>query len=83
MPQDSALFAVDPPQGEAQACDRCSVTAWASIDGLRVIGWIAYDGTSHSGKALRVRVCPSCQRSVTATRSAAPRPAAELPPTLL
>lgn len=54
------------PDKEAQACDRCPVTAWASFDGLHVLGWIAYNGFSFTGKPLRVRICPTCRSATTA-----------------
>jgi hypothetical protein len=59
-----ALFEVsDPdPAREHQACDRCLIGAWASNDGLRVRGWLVYDGPSVTGKELHNRVCPACQR---------------------
>jgi hypothetical protein len=50
------------PKREHQDCDRCLTGAWASVDALRVRGWLAYNGTSFTGKPLNVRVCPACQR---------------------
>ena len=47
---------------EHQACDRCLAGAWDTIDGLRVRGWIIYDGTSQTGRELHVRLCRACQR---------------------
>lgn len=50
------------PDRRLQDCDRC---AWsrvgASDQGLRVRGWLVYDGLSVTGKPLRVRICPACQ----------------------
>lgn len=56
-----ALFDVpDPDPGAVeQKCDLCPTTLTASIDGLRARGWTAYDGTSFTGKALTVRICPN------------------------
>lgn len=58
------LFEIaDPdPCREHQACDRCLTGAWASNDALRVRGWQVYDGTSFTGKPLKVRICPACRR---------------------
>lgn len=58
-----ALFEIEhsDPGREAQACDRCSGTAWASNDALRVRGWLVYDGHSMTGQPLHVRICPTCQ----------------------
>lgn len=49
------------PGAAPQKCDLCPVTLTASLDGLRTRGWTAYDGTSFTGKALTVRICPACQ----------------------
>lgn len=57
-----ALFDPPPETGaEAQTCDFCAATVEASIDGLRVRGWQAYDGVSFTGKKLTVRICPDCR----------------------
>jgi len=58
------LFEVDQaePGREHQACDRCLTAAWASDDGLRVRGWLVFDGPSVTGKHIHARVCPACQR---------------------
>ena len=57
------LFDVpDPdPDRKPQACDQCLMLTEASDDGLRVRGWVAYNGTSWTGRRLRVRICPACQ----------------------
>jgi hypothetical protein len=55
-------LAVPDPGREHQACDRCLTAAWASDDGLRARGWMVFDGDSQTGKPLRVRICPPCQR---------------------
>jgi hypothetical protein len=47
---------------DVQQCDRCAATRTATIDTLRVGGWIAYNGTSFTGKTLAVRICPDCRR---------------------
>lgn len=54
--------APEPKSGAEQTCDRCPATIAATIDGLRVRGWIAYDGTSFTNKPLTVRICPACRR---------------------
>lgn len=67
---DEPLFDVEnpDPKREAQACDRCSGTAWASDDRLRVLGWLVYDGVSETGKDLHVRISPYwAPRSTTST----------------
>lgn len=46
-----------------QACDKCQTKTLASKNGLRVRGWMAYDGTSFSGKPLNVRICPDCREN--------------------
>ena len=47
----------------AQQCTNC--TKWTAVsltdDGLRVAGWLIYDGRSLTGKPLHVRICPDCQ----------------------
>jgi hypothetical protein len=53
----------------AQACDRCLTGAVASDDGLRVLGWQVYDGTSFTGAELKVRICPAC-RTLAPTKKA-------------
>ena len=50
------------PDQERQGCDRCPAAVVASVDGLRVRGWIAFDGVSLTGKPLKVRICPACSR---------------------
>lgn len=61
-----ALFDVDDPDPSkiVQMCSYgpCIVTAWASDEGLRVRGWLVYDGESLTGQPLHVRLCPACQR---------------------
>lgn len=57
------LFPAPAEELAEHACDRCVATVAASLDGLRVRGWIAYDGRSFTGKTLKVRICPACQRS--------------------
>lgn len=47
---------------EHQACDRCLIAAWTSDDGLRVRGWLVFDGLSQTGEPLHVRICAPCQR---------------------
>ncbi len=58
------LFEVElyTPRREQQWCDRCRTGAWASDDGLRVLGWWAFDGRSETGKNLHIRLCPMCQK---------------------
>lgn len=59
------LFKVEqepPGADDHQACDNCLTAAWASRDTLRVRGWIIFDGTTLTGRALQVRICPTCQR---------------------
>lgn len=58
------LFPVEEkdPGREHQACDDCLTAAWASNDGLRVRGWLVFDGESQTGQPLHVRKCPACQR---------------------
>lgn len=57
------LFQVepDPQRYQLQLCNLCPATVRLSDDGLRVLGWIVYDGQSITGKTLRVRICPTCQ----------------------
>lgn len=77
------------PSGETHDCDRCCAEVNASLDGLRVRGWLAFDGMSETGQPLRVRVCPACQekgaremqRSGKAPRSRSPRTVPLLPRT--
>lgn len=58
----------DPPAPASpapeQKCDTCPLTLAATIDSLRVRGWVAYNGTSFTGKQLTVRLCPDCRRGV-------------------
>lgn len=54
------------------ACDRCKTESSLPRDGMRVAGWLVYDGLSFTGKMLRVRICPRCQ-SVPATSGRAKR----------
>lgn len=44
------------------ACDRCKTESSLPCDGMRVAGWIVYDGRSLTGKELKVRICPRRQR---------------------
>lgn len=64
MEVTEALFELEEPdpRREHQACDRCLTAAWASDDGLRVRGWLVFDGLSETDEPLHVRVCPACQR---------------------
>ena len=50
------------PDREHQACEKCLTAAWASDDGLRVRGWLVYDGLSLTNEPLHVRICQPCQR---------------------
>lgn len=61
-----ALFDLaDPDPGATeQKCDTCPTALTASADGLRARGWVAYDGSSFTGKKLRVRLCPACRVGV-------------------
>lgn len=61
------LFDVDDPDPgrEHQACEQCLIGAWASDDGLRVRGWLVYDGLSLTNEPLHVRICGACQRKAT------------------
>lgn len=60
---DPVLFEITAPAPGADPvkCDHCPATLLASMDMLRVRGWIAYDGTSFSGATLKVRICPACR----------------------
>lgn len=61
---DPALFDLTAPEPDsAQQCDVCFTARTATVDTLRVSGWIAYDGTSFTGRPLNVRICPACRRS--------------------
>lgn len=66
MTDQPTLFDVDDPDPNktVQMCSYgpCITTAWASDEGLRVRGWLVYDGESQTGQPLHVRLCPSCQR---------------------
>lgn len=66
-------------QPSLTACDRCSDVSRLKRDGLRVAGWLVYDGKSFTGQPLRVRICPRCQslpaKSGKAPRRKAPRAA--------
>lgn len=42
-------------------CQFCSAGALATKDELWSSGWIAFDGTSWTGKPLNVRICPNCK----------------------
>jgi len=56
------LFPIEHPQpARPQLCDRCLTAAELTDDGLRVLGWIVYDGRSFTGKELHVRICPACK----------------------
>jgi hypothetical protein len=50
---------------EDQTCDECRTEVHASIDELRVQGWVAFDGPSVTAKDLHVRLCPACRRKGT------------------
>ena len=54
------------------SCERCGVESELSFDGLRVAGWLVYDGKSFTGQPLRVRICPRCQ-TIPAKCARAPR----------
>ena len=56
------LFPLPEEGAEIQACDRCLATETCSYDGLRVRGWTVFNGESVTGKKLKVRLCPACQR---------------------
>lgn len=58
-------FRNKPPAVTCQACDLCADEIRASDDGLRVRGWLVFDGRSETGKELHVRVCPDCRRKGT------------------
>lgn len=61
--EEPPLFDVTVGTGKPQTCDHCSTGTTETLDGLRVRGWVAYDGTSFTGKPLIVRICPTCLRS--------------------
>lgn len=53
----------DPDSGRVpQRCDRCLSVSRLTDDGLRVGGWIVFDGFSLTGRPMRVRICPLCRR---------------------
>lgn len=52
------------PGAKEQQCDTCPTTLTASFDGLRARGWVAYTGSSFTGKKLHVRLCPACRQGV-------------------
>lgn len=58
------LFTVElyQPRRADQTCDRCLTVQHASDDGLRVAGWLVFDGRSETGQELHVRICPPCQK---------------------
>lgn len=49
------------PARKSQACDRCLTAIRTSDDGLRVRGWMVYNGRSQTGKLLHIRICPTCK----------------------
>lgn len=61
-----AMFEPPGPDPDAvpQQCDRCPTSVTATVDGLRVRGWVAYNGMSFTGKPMRVRLCPTCRQGV-------------------
>jgi hypothetical protein len=63
---DPALFEMTAPEPppDPTRCDHCPTTATATMDGLRVKGWVAYNGRSFTGAKLTVRMCPACRRGI-------------------
>ena len=62
MTSTQPLFPTIPDYGEPQKCDWCPAAVTASLVGLRARCWVAYDGTSFTGKPLKVRLCPACRQ---------------------
>ena len=68
---------------EDHTCDGCRLEIWDSVDGLRVKGWLVYDGMSQTSQPLHVRICPTCrnrrQGSGTVRRTTSPHAEPPLP----
>jgi hypothetical protein len=77
---DPSLFDLCAPQpGTPQQCGSCTASVAATMDDMRVRGWIAYDGTSLTGQALAVRICPACRRNEGSSHDAASDRLGDLP----
>lgn len=55
------MFEVPQDEGQEERCNRCPVTVTASLDMLRGLGWVVFDGTSFGGEVMKVRICPDCK----------------------
>lgn len=62
---EQPLFDPPPqPDGEPTNCDDCGCYVLATVDQLRIRGWVAYNGQSFTGKPMEVRLCPVCRAGV-------------------
>lgn len=55
------MFDLPPDEGQQERCNRCPATVTASLDMLRGLGWVVFDGLSLSDAVLKVRICPGCK----------------------